>query len=85
MWVCTLCPGLVAFTNGLMPTIYRNCVWNAVYFGLMHKLKTFLPVPETPSHWVKASYTAVTGSSAAAFAVLFNARKSEELFISILA
>lgn len=66
----------MAFSNGLLPTIYRNCAWNAVYFGTMHKLKTFLPQPDTPSHFLKAAYTAVTGSSAAAFATIFSARKS---------
>jgi hypothetical protein len=66
---------MMAFTNGLMPTIYRNSAWNCAYFGTMHKMKTFLPVLDKPSHIVKATYTAVTGASAAIFATLFNTRE----------
>ncbi len=40
--------GLRALTIGLGPTIYRNCGWNAVYFGTMHWLKTQVPTPDTP-------------------------------------
>ncbi len=32
-----------ALTTGLGPTCWRNCVWNGVYFGLMHRLKDWLP------------------------------------------
>ena len=31
--------GLFAFTTGLGPTCWRNCVWNGVYFGLMHEVR----------------------------------------------
>ena len=35
--------GAMAFTIGLGTTIYRNCVWNGLYFGVMHKVKRKLP------------------------------------------
>lgn len=31
--------GLLAFTTGMGPTCWRNCVWNGVYFGLMHEVR----------------------------------------------
>ena len=34
---------VAAFATGLGPTCYRNCVWNAVYFGTMHTIKKHLP------------------------------------------
>lgn len=39
----------------------------------MHKLKTLLPKPETPSHAIQAAYTFVTGAAGAIFATMFNA------------
>lgn len=38
----------------------------------MHKLKTWLPKPETPSHAIQAVYTLVTGAAGAIFATMFN-------------
>jgi hypothetical protein len=31
--------GIRAFYIGLAPTLFRNCIWNTVYFGTMHWLK----------------------------------------------
>ena len=62
----------MAFTIGIGPTLYRNCVWNTVYFGTMHKLKTFLPEPSTDSHLMKSLYTLITGAAGAIFATCFN-------------
>eukprot|EP01036_Dinobryon_divergens_P039168 gene39168-51562_t len=39
--------GITVLYVGLGPTIWRNCVWNTVYFGLMHGMKKNLPVATT--------------------------------------
>ncbi|KNC47615.1 2-oxodicarboxylate carrier 2 [Thecamonas trahens ATCC 50062] len=38
---------LSAFGRGLGPTLWRNMVWNTVYFGLMHHIKSLLPATES--------------------------------------
>jgi hypothetical protein len=30
--------GLLAFTTGLGPTLWRNCVWNTIFYGTMEQL-----------------------------------------------
>ena len=63
--------GFGALTIGLGPTLYRNCVWNTVYFGTMHWLKKQLPTPQ--SHVVDNIQTLTTGFFGAVFATCFNA------------
>ena len=63
--------GIRAFTNGLGPTLFRNCVWNTVYFGTMHRLKAQLPA--TKSQVTSTIQTLVTGFVGAVFATCFNA------------
>ena len=55
--------GLIGFTRGLSPTLFRNCIWNAVYFGTMHWLKKQLPKPS--SKGVDMAMTLVTGFAGA--------------------
>ena len=63
--------GIMAFTIGLGPTIWRNCVWNTVYFGLMHRVKQVLPA--THSEWEKMFQTFISGFLGAVTATCFNA------------
>ena len=35
--------GVKAFFIGLQPTLWRNCIWNTVYFGLMERIRRNLP------------------------------------------
>lgn len=35
--------GISAFYTGLAPTLFRNCIWNTMYFGTMHIIKRQLP------------------------------------------
>jgi len=39
--------GVLALYKGLVPQLYRNGVWNGVYFGLISKLKSVLWIPES--------------------------------------
>jgi solute carrier family 25 2-oxodicarboxylate transporter 21 len=56
---------------GLGPTIWRNTVWNTVYFGSMHFLKAQLPVATTKLQ--DLSQTFISGFFGAIFATCFNA------------
>ena len=62
--------GLISLYTGLGPTLWRNCVWNTVYFGSMHKLKTYIPKQE--SYVAEMSVTLLTGFIGAVFATCFN-------------
>jgi hypothetical protein len=31
--------GPLALTTGLGPTLYRNCIWNSIYYGTMHEVR----------------------------------------------
>ena len=61
--------GIKALTIGLVPTLYRNCIWNCVYFGTMHWLKS--QVPEPKSSVMLHVHTLVSGFFGAVFATLF--------------
>lgn len=56
---------------GLTPTLWRNTVWNTVYFGTMHFLKSKLPKASSKS--MDLAQTFVTGFFGATFATCFNA------------
>ena len=56
---------------GLVPTLFRNCVWNTVYFGTMHWLKSVLPAQSDKVGDVCA--TLFSGFFGAVFATCFNA------------
>lgn len=62
--------GPQALLIGLEPTLWRNCVWNAVYFGLMHWTKQKLP--KAASTLVDLSQTFVTGFLGAVVATCIN-------------
>ena len=63
--------GVNALFIGLGPTLWRNGIWNTVYFGTMHKLKSYIPKGE--SKLEEACITLVTGFCGAVFATCFNA------------
>ena len=64
--------GILALTIGLGPTLFRNCVWNSVYFGSMYWLKDQLPKREKGS-LLDHLQTLSTGFVGAMFATSFNA------------
>jgi hypothetical protein len=40
MWLQVLkSEGPLALTTGLGPTLYRNCIWNSLYYGTMHEVR----------------------------------------------
>jgi hypothetical protein len=59
------------FMIGLRPTLWRNCVWNAVYFGLMDRIRHALP--PTSSALESSVQTFGSGFVGAIFATCFNA------------
>ncbi len=63
--------GITSLYIGLGPTLFRNCVWNTVYFGTMHFLKKQLPTPD--SQIMNTAQTLLTGFFGAVFATCFNA------------
>lgn len=73
--------GVLALTGGLVPTFFRNCVWNSIYFATMPLLKSIVPDPKdilsnpTPRNLYVADkgLTLVTGFFGAIFATCFNA------------
>jgi solute carrier family 25 2-oxodicarboxylate transporter 21 len=73
--------GILALTGGLVPTFYRNCVWNSIYFATMPLLKSIVPEPKeilsNPSpqnlYIADKALTLVTGFFGAIFATCFNA------------
>lgn len=63
--------GISVFTTGLGPTLWRNCVWNTVYFGLMNAIKGILPSPNSKTEETAISF--VSGFFGAVIATCFNA------------
>ena len=63
--------GFRAFYIGLTPTLFRNCIWNTVYFGSMFWLKQRMPTPE--SKVIDVCQTLVSGFVGAVFATCWNA------------
>ncbi len=39
--------GVSALFIGLAPTLWRNCIWNGIYYGTMHQLDEVLPPLES--------------------------------------
>jgi len=62
--------GVSSLFRGLWPTIYRNCVWNGAYFGLIHIVKPYLPTPQ--SHLDELAINFTSGAVAGTFATVFN-------------
>lgn len=63
--------GFGAMFNGLGPTILRNGIWNTIYFGTMHMMKSY--IPRTESRVGSSLITLSTGFLGAVFATCFNA------------
>lgn len=63
--------GPSAFAIGLGPTLWRNCVWNSIYFGLMFGIEDALPRSE---HRVIQTITTLgSGMVGGLIATCFNA------------
>lgn len=80
--------GIATFATGYVPTLWRNCVWNSIYFGTMAWLKSVSPKVDTflkPTYYktieekerllysLEKVQTLVTGFCGAIFATCFNA------------
>lgn len=67
--------GLLKMMTGVQPTMIRNSVWNAVYFGSMQYLKIVSNIifPADRSFLVDRVETVCTGFVGAVFATCFNA------------
>eukprot|EP01041_Mallomonas_annulata_P007707 gene7707-15774_t len=62
--------GISVLYVGLGPTIWRNCVWNTVYFGLMHGIKQRLP--KATSTTMDLAMTSISGFTGGVIATCFN-------------
>ena len=62
--------GLLGLTIGLEATLWRNCVWNTIYFGGMHYMKRQLPKATSQSHDLLQTF--VTGFIGAVIATCCN-------------
>jgi solute carrier family 25 2-oxodicarboxylate transporter 21 len=66
--------GAAALLTGFWPTVMRNSVWNAVYFGTMHGARRWCTSEsDGESGALKTVRTAVIGFAAGVFATCFNA------------
>ena len=68
--------GPQALFTGLGPTLWRNCIWNSVYFGTMHVVKNRMTAQmdqQRPSHTQESLLTFISGFFGATFATCFNA------------
>ena len=63
--------GLKSLSIGVEATIWRNSVWNTVYFGLLYYIKDILPSLENKTQDIIA--TLVVGTFTGMIATLFNA------------
>lgn len=64
--------GLLALGTGLGPTLWRNCVWNSLYYGTMHTLGDRVLAP-LDNPLLAAARTIVVGTGVGMFATCFNA------------
>ncbi|KAI8468968.1 MAG: mitochondrial carrier domain-containing protein [Monoraphidium minutum] len=56
---------------GLTPTLWRNCVWNSIYYGTTHELDRAMP--ELANPWAAAARQLVVGTGVGIVATCFNA------------
>lgn len=56
---------------GLAPTLWRNCVWNGLFYGTTYEIEKGLP--EIPNPWVAAARQLVIGTGVGIMATCFNA------------
>ena len=63
--------GIFSLMTGLGPTLWRNCVWNTIYFATMHKIKSTIPKGNTKIQ--ESLITLFSGFFGAVFATCFNA------------
>ncbi|GLC35292.1 hypothetical protein PLESTB_000580300 [Pleodorina starrii] len=69
--------GVLALATGLGPTLWRNCVWNSLYYGTMHQLEHsreglgLLGPLDNPI--LAAARTIVVGTAVGMMATCFNA------------
>lgn len=63
--------GATAFFIGLKPTLWRNCIWNTVYFGLMERIRRNLPPASTKKEALLQTFG--SGFVGAFVATCFNA------------
>mmetsp|Transcript_2283 Transcript_2283/g.5111 ORF Transcript_2283/g.5111 Transcript_2283/m.5111 type:complete len:283 (+) Transcript_2283:59-907(+) len=63
--------GISALTIGLGPTLWRNCIWNSLYYGTMFEVdKRLKPLDNA---WLEAGRTIAVGTGVGVMATCFNA------------
>eukprot|EP00882_Tetradesmus_deserticola_P003923 GHRQ01004148.1.p1 GENE.GHRQ01004148.1~~GHRQ01004148.1.p1 ORF type:complete len:311 (+),score=141.45 GHRQ01004148.1:882-1814(+) len=63
--------GPSALFIGLVPTLYRNCIWNCLYYGTMHRIEQQLPALD--SHAAAAARQLAVGTAVGMAATCLNA------------
>lgn len=63
--------GPSALFIGLVPTLFRNCIWNGLYYGSMHEIEVRLPHVE--SNTANAARQLVVGTGLGVVCTCFNA------------
>lgn len=63
--------GPAALFIGIVPTLYRNCIWNSIYYGSVYLIDQRLQPLE--SHLASAARQLVLGTAIGMAATCFNA------------
>lgn len=65
--------GFKPFCIGLTPTLFRNCIFNSMYFGIMYGIRTQFPEKKNSSKFTQIWTLFVSGFIGAVSATCFNA------------
>jgi len=64
--------GFIGLYRGAEPQLWRNAVWNGIYFGIIGTVRQMMPVPPGASHGKKMFTDFVTGAVGGGIATTFN-------------
>lgn len=64
--------GLIGLYRGGEPQLWRNAIWNGVYFGLIGSVREWIPAPKNASKSEQLFYNFITGSISSTVATIFN-------------
>jgi len=62
--------GVSALFLGLSPTLWRNCVWNSLYYGSTYELEQRMAPLDNP--WAAAGRQLVVGTGVGIAATVYN-------------
>jgi solute carrier family 25 (mitochondrial 2-oxodicarboxylate transporter), member 21 len=62
--------GPFAFFKGLESTVWRHAAWNGGYFGVIHGVKSMLPMAQTPQEQLMNNF--IAGSIGGTFGTILN-------------